>query len=1103
VFCFCLLVWSGHAQKVVPFFGKIQWINGYAKEIGGENIGYFSAFPDYATVALLTRATDGHKAIEWETAPVPALTRGPYIYFSWVAAHSSGTSSGIRHFDLYINDQKRLTFSTLPAHQAPDWHFATSDSLAVVFQQTKRDAPNDAHGLMFLRVPVSMVAPGKPLKIKVIGQAQNSNDWYMTFKFGFEEKVELVPMPFLLQNGQQPIALSVLHFGPPRKIKVRVQHHGTHSFWTGEGISRFEIPVTPVTRKDSLRVEVTAGKKTLTAQYVPLAPVTPRTLHLIHHSHTDIGYSHLQPEVVRIHNKNIDDALTMIKATAGLPVEARFKWNIESLWAVENYLQQATDDQREAFLAAVKSGSVCLSAFYANLLTGMSLPEEVFHYLDYAHRLKSQYGVTIRSAMMSDVPGCAWTTVTALAQGGVRYFSSGPNFISVTHPYHGDRVGHFNKNWGDRPVWWASPSGQEKVLLWTGGKGYSAWHGTAPGGVFEKGPKKIAAYLQELDASGYPYDMVQWRYNIVADNGPIDTSISRFVAFWNARYSTPKLVLNTTDRLFEAFEQKYGSVLPVVQGDITPYWEDGAVSTAAEEGNNRLLSLQLQQLTILYALLQPQGYDADAFYEAWKNVLLFHEHTWGAHNSISAPDLPFVTEQWRIKKEFLTTAAAHTKALEEKLWQPFQQPASKKIMVCNTASWKRTGLVTFSSTAVGKSVRDTADRLLPLQHLSTGQYAFVATNIPALGCAVFELSEESPAESVSPFMWTDSSLSNSRLTAVWDTEGSITTLRGGDAFNFAGQFKGQGLNSYWYVPGLDPGTAQTHPPVSLKVVEKGPVLTTVLLSTETPPGARRLEKRISSIAGSDLLYIENTLDKTAVRTKEAVHFGFPFHPSLHTTTVDAGYGTFQHLRGQLPGSNLDFLCARRWLDVSDVGKGIQWLLLETPMVEPDAMIDERLTIQQAHKAWRSEGRPTAQWFSYAMNNYWHTNYKADQEGMVRFRYVLRPHGADAPETAEKTAADVTRPLVAMPVHETISAKPSLFELTTPQVVVTNIEAVPGSGYRVRLFNTHKEQVSVGFKWQGLQPVVLRAVTTGQEFDPGASVEMPGMGVTEWLVAITR
>ncbi len=161
---------QAHTQKTVPWFGKINWVNGFSKAISGENISYYSAFPDYATTALLTRTTDGNKTIEWETAPVPQNSKGPYVYFSWVAAHSSATSGGNRNFDLYVDDKKLLTFTTLPANQSPDWSFGAPDSSRLVFQQTKRDGANDAHGMAYLRLPVSKVKPGQAVKIKVVGQ---------------------------------------------------------------------------------------------------------------------------------------------------------------------------------------------------------------------------------------------------------------------------------------------------------------------------------------------------------------------------------------------------------------------------------------------------------------------------------------------------------------------------------------------------------------------------------------------------------------------------------------------------------------------------------------------------------------------------------------------------------------------------------------------------------------------------------------------------------------------------------------------------------------------------------------------------------------------
>jgi alpha-mannosidase len=1064
---FGLFSYTSIGQLTVPYFGRVQWINGYAREIAGENIGYFSAFPDYATTALLTRCTDGKKIIEWETAPVPKDVQGKYVYFSWVAAHSSGTSKDKRHFDLYVNDEKLLTVTTYPANEMPVWTYGADDSSRIVFERTKTDAANDAHGLAFLRLPISKITPGQPVRLKVVGQAEGSNDWYMTFKFSFEEKVDVTPMPFLLKNGKQTLLLSALHFGNDEQLRVKVNNRNSFLFTLKNGMNSFDIPVDAVKRPSTVAVDVTVGEKASLSQEVLLKPVVYRQIYFIHHSHTDIGYSHLQPEVLRIHMKNIDDALRMIDATRNYPEGARFKWNIESLWVVENYLAQASKSQQEKFIKAVKGGSICLSGLYANILTGLSEPEEVFHYTDYAEQLRQKYGVKIISAMISDIPGCAWTTVTGLAHGSIRYFSSGPNYLGGTHPYLGDRVGGFVRTWGDRPVWWKSPSGEEKILFWTAGKGYSSWHGTPAGGVFEKGPKKIAAYLNELTDSSYPYEMVQWRYNIVSDNGPLDTTISRFVEQWNRKYSSPKIILSTTNQMFETFEKKYGSRIPTVKGDITPYWEDGAFSTAYEEGKNRMNGLRLQQLTTLFSILNPKLFKADEFYGAWKDILLFHEHTWGAYNSTSDPDLPFVTKQWEIKKQFMLDADSQVTKLEAKLLNSFVDRGSRKIVVVNTVSWMRSGPVFIKSALTGKSVKDEAGGKFPLQQLSDGRFAFIANDIPALGSKSFTITNEEVEVNPNLCKVSENSVSNGSVNLEWDKEGSIIKLTDGSGFNYAGTFNGQGLNSYWYVPGLDPLQASTTNGVAMKVIEKGPVLVTIEF-TSLAPGTNGLQRRISLYAGSDRVMIENTIDKKAVREKESVHFAFPFNQSLPNATVDAGYGRINYLTDQLPGSNLDFLYGRRWLDVSKQDKGIQMILTEAPLVEPGKMIDERRTINASHKAWKTSGEPTATWFSYVMNNYWHTNYKADQGGNCSYHYVLKPHNAFDASDAEKTAFDVSQPLLAFQSSREAGSN-SLFELTNAKVVVTTVIPTTENSFIIRLFNPQSTTQKTSFSWQTLKP----------------------------------
>ncbi|HVI44256.1 MAG TPA: glycoside hydrolase family 38 C-terminal domain-containing protein [Chitinophaga sp.] len=1080
--CCCL---CGYAQTDVPFLGKISWLGGYARDINGETIGYTSAYPHYANSALLVRCTDGNKSVEWETEAVPAQMSGKYLYFSWLASHSSGSSSGVRDFDLYINNEKILTFSTQPANKQPLWSFAAPDSTRLVFVQLRQDGARDAHGQAFLRVPAGKYAAGKPLRIKVTGHAQQSNDWYMTFRFDGKERVDVSPVAFLLKNGQRPMAITALHFGGPQPLHVRVGGQA-YSFTIEHGFNRFEVPVTVTGKSDSIRVQADAGNALKIDRYVVMPPVTHRTIWLIHHAHTDIGYSHIQPEVVKIHNKNIDDALEQIERTKHFSPEARFKWNVESLWAVENYLSQASPSQKEKFIRAVKAGGICLSALYANILTGLSEPEELFHYTDYAARLRKQYGFDINSAMISDVPGYTWATVTAMAHGGVKYFSSGAN--------ESDRIGHFLKEMGDRPCWWVSPSGQDSVLFWAAGKGYSNWHGwqyIKAGNNSQNAAQKIDAYMQELDEKNYPYEMVQWRFNVRSDNAPIDTTVADFVEKWNEKYSTPKLVLGTTVDMFREFEKRYGKDIPVIKGDITPYWEDGAVSTAREEGQNRINALRLQQLGTLYAMLSPAKYNADRFYQAWRNVVMFSEHTWGAHNSISAPDIPFVTEQWRIKKAFMEEGDSITNVLEKDLLQPLQDETSGKIAVINTLSYTRSGPVYFRSSVKGSSITDGKGKAWPLQRLSDGRYVFFAKDIPPFSSALYKITS-TPVRNVNSIaMPNDTTLENSHIIVSWNPRtGDISRLATQSESNLAGQFNGQGLNSYWYVPGRDPKEAQTATGLTTAIVEKGPVMTSIVFKG-TAPGTNGLEKKITLFADAATVDIENVVDKKAVRTKESVHFGFPFSVKDPAVYMDAGYGTMRYPADQLPGSNEEFISSRRWMDVANEKEGVQLFFKQTPMLEPNAMIDENTP-----KIWKHSDHPysTATWFSYAMNNYWHTNYKSDQAGEAAFSYSLRPHGAFSYTDAEQYAAAYTQPLTGIALRNGIQLPAGLLSLSNTHVSITSITPQQ-DGYVIRLYNPDNAPQETVIRWSK-QPATVKAVLSGKTLDPKAPVKLPGMGVME-------
>src|SRR5260370_8268168 len=94
-------------------------------------------------------------------------------------------------------------------------------------------------------------------------------------------------------------------------------------------------------------------------------------------------------------------------------------------------MKTKTEREREELISAVKKGWIGLNGMYANELTGLCRPEELLQLFRYSTELGSQCGIPVDSAMISDVPGYTWVTVSAMAQAGIPYFSPPPNYF---HP---------------------------------------------------------------------------------------------------------------------------------------------------------------------------------------------------------------------------------------------------------------------------------------------------------------------------------------------------------------------------------------------------------------------------------------------------------------------------------------------------------------------------------------------------------------------------------------------------------------------------------------------------------------------------------------------
>ena len=92
-----------------------------------------------------------------------------------------------------------------------------------------------------------------------------------------------------------------------------------------------------------------------------------KTFYLIHHSHTDIGYTDLQEQVVYNHINNIRQAVSIIRyGIEHNTPEKDFVWNCETYYCVERFLEAASEEEKEQFFELVRRGNIGLSGTYLN-----------------------------------------------------------------------------------------------------------------------------------------------------------------------------------------------------------------------------------------------------------------------------------------------------------------------------------------------------------------------------------------------------------------------------------------------------------------------------------------------------------------------------------------------------------------------------------------------------------------------------------------------------------------------------------------------------------------------------------------------------------------
>ncbi|RYG71371.1 glycoside hydrolase, partial [bacterium] len=425
--------------------------------------------------------------------------------------------------------------------------------------------------------------------------------------------------------------------------------------------------------------------------------------------------------------------------------------------------------------------------------------------------------------------------------------------------------------------------------------------------------------------------------------------------------------------------------------------------------------------------------------------------------------------------------------------------SSAKIDVFNTESWTRTNLVLIpaAKSKAGDRVVDAAGKTVPSQRIADGSLAVLVRDIAPFSSRRYSILPGKAAR-LGNASAKGNVIKNAELSATIDPQsGAIVDLRmKGLAGNLVDTKSKTAVNDYFYLPNSDVKGAVRNGAATITVEDPGPLVATLRIDSDAP-GLRHLTRRVRLVSGVSKVDLADIIDKLAIREKEGLHIGFGFNVPNATMRMEMPLAVVRPEQDQLPAANKNWYPVQHWVDVSNSQYGVTWATLDAPLVEVGGLTANIPGyVSQTDPRWLQRTASSATFYSWVMNNHWHTNYKADQEGPVTFRYAIAPHGAFAADAAARFGQGVSRPLVAL-LASGNAVKGSLLQVSSPRVTVSELKpSDDGKAWIVRLWGASGRAQTVKLSWKGkpLTAAYLSNTTEKAGAKIGPNFAVPGYGV---------
>jgi len=827
------------------------------------------------------------------------------------------------------------------------------------------------------------------------------------------------------------------------------------------------------------------------------------TLYLVHHSHTDIGYTHDQPIVFDLHERFISEALSLAERYADSERDGAFRWTVENTYVLNRWLQHATPAEIDRFIAMERAGRIEVTGMFANLTPLLDV-DELIESLQLVGRLRRDYGFTITSAMNCDVNGENWPLVDLLLDAGIEGFTMAINT-------------HFGGAPLDRPdpFRWQGPSGRT-ILAYSGWPYDQGWRFGIGRSAEDFEHVWWPRVAQRLDAIDYPLPVVMVQsYHPFGDNGSAFAGFVQWIDAWNAQGKAPHIQL-ATPRQWWAAVKLHADRLPTYRGDWTDFWNFGCASSAREQTINRQSRVRLRTadaLAMAGASSEGRGAAADPWLararsryrqETWESLIFWDEHTWGADIAVSRPDDDDTASQWQHKAHFAYQARSLSLLLQRDalaaLARQVARTAADDLLLVNPLPWPRTltGDVTNwvltprgvpEDSTAGRHFQDRAPHVRREQLANAAGIDFLAertslppTVAPAFGYVVVPrrtLRTYTLADNMSE----DATIENAhhRITFDLETGGVTSWLDKRLQHEWVDATAGHRLNTFVHEEVAD----HDHPWPRHRLFQMKWDSEQVERARGWKPGWRARRRTPTKVvahnvfrlpAGIEVMQvleapgIEGVLVQsmflpdyaawvefrahwrmTTTTHPEATYLLYPFNLPGATPRLDLGGQAMTPGLDQIPGVCYDYFTVQNWVDFNDGQRGVIIATPDNPMVQ---LGDFHFGHNQS-----SFELKRALLLGWVTNTYWETNFRAHQPGVVTARYRVQPYaGAFDEAAAHRFGLDAAHDtLLLQHLGEPTPATPlpasgSLLTLPQPPVLTLHLQTTDDNDILVRLHN---------------------------------------------------